>query len=44
MLSCFYYLRSKSPDELKVGTIINMNVWIDDEMFPFQLKVQERKT
>ncbi|MGU3373541.1 DUF3108 domain-containing protein [Chryseobacterium sp. M5A1_1a] len=39
MLSCFYYLRSKSPNELKVGTIINMNVWIDDEMFPFQLKV-----
>ncbi|PWN62072.1 DUF3108 domain-containing protein [Chryseobacterium oncorhynchi] len=39
MLSCFYYLRSKSSDELKVGTIINMNVWIDDEMFPFQLKV-----
>ena len=39
MLSCFYYLRSKSPAELKVGTVINMNVWIDDEMFPFQLKV-----
>ncbi|CAH0257898.1 DUF3108 domain-containing protein [Chryseobacterium sp. WG14] len=39
MLSSFYYLRSKSPDELKVGTVINMNVWIDDEMFPFQLKV-----
>ncbi len=39
MLSCFYYLRSKSPAELKTGTIINMNVWIDDEMFPFQLKV-----
>ncbi|KMQ69092.1 ATP-dependent exonuclease [Chryseobacterium sp. FH2] len=39
MLSCFYYLRSKSQNELKVGTVINMNVWIDDEMFPFQLKV-----
>lgn len=39
MLSCFYYLRSKSPAELKVGNVINMNVWIDDEMFPFQLKV-----
>ncbi|MBL3548340.1 MULTISPECIES: DUF3108 domain-containing protein [Chryseobacterium] len=39
MLSSFYYLRSKAPDELKVGTVINMNVWIDDEMFPFQLKV-----
>lgn len=39
MLSCFYFLRSKSPAELKTGTVINMNVWIDDEMFPFQLKV-----
>lgn len=39
MLSCFYYLRSKSPAELKTGSVINMNVWIDDEMFPFQLKV-----
>ncbi|ASW74547.1 hypothetical protein IQ37_15025 [Chryseobacterium piperi] len=39
MLSCFYYLRSQSQNDLKVGTVINMNVWIDDEMFPFQLKV-----
>lgn len=39
MLSCFYYLRSKTTAELKTGTVINMNVWIDDEMFPFQLKV-----
>ncbi|CAA7195496.1 DUF3108 domain-containing protein [Chryseobacterium nematophagum] len=39
MLSCFYYLRSRNQSELKEGAIINMNVWIDDEMFPFQLKV-----
>jgi hypothetical protein len=39
MLSCFYYLRSKSVEELKPGAVINMNVWIDDELFPFQLKV-----
>jgi len=39
MLSCFYFLRSKSPAELRTGTVFNMNVWIDDEMFPFQLKV-----
>lgn len=39
MLSCFYYLRSKTTAELRTGTVINMNVWIDDEMFPFQLKV-----
>ena len=39
MISCFYFLRSKSPAELRTGTVFNMNVWIDDEMFPFQLKV-----
>ncbi|MCY0967646.1 DUF3108 domain-containing protein [Chryseobacterium wangxinyae] len=39
MLSCFYFLRSKTPAELRTGTVFNMNVWIDDEMFPFQLKV-----
>ena len=37
MLSCFYYLRS--IDNLKVGSVLKMNVWIDDEIFPFQLKV-----
>lgn len=44
MLSCFYYLRSKSNAQLKVGTVMNMNVWIDDEMFPFQLKVVGTET
>jgi len=39
MLSAFYYLRSLDQNELKVGTIKKMNIWIDDEMFPFQLKV-----
>lgn len=39
MLSAFYYLRSIPKDELKVGSIKNMNVWIDDEMFAFQLKI-----
>jgi hypothetical protein len=37
ILSCFYYLRS--VDNLKVGSVLKMNVWIDDELFPFQLKV-----
>lgn len=37
ILSCFYYLRSL--DNLKVGTVLKMSVWIDDELFPFQLKV-----
>ncbi|TXF75063.1 DUF3108 domain-containing protein [Chryseobacterium sp.] len=39
MLSAFYYLRSLPQSQLKVGSIINMNIWIDDELFPFQLKV-----
>lgn len=37
ILSCFYYLRS--VDNLKVGTVLKMSVWIDDELFPFQLRV-----
>lgn len=39
MLSAFYYLRSLDSNELKVGSIKKLNVWIDDELFPFQLKV-----
>ena len=39
MISAFYYLRGLSPTELKVGTIKKLNVWIDDDLFPFQIKV-----
>ena len=39
MLSAFYHLRSFDKGQLKVGDILNLNVWIDDEMFPFRLKV-----
>lgn len=39
MMSCFYYLRSLPADNLKVGSVVRMNVWVDDELFPFQLKV-----
>lgn len=39
MLSAFYYLRSLDESELKVGTVKKLNIWIDDEMFPFQVKV-----
>lgn len=39
MLSAFYYLRSFDAGEIKVGKQFNLNVWIDDELFPFQLKV-----
>ncbi len=39
MLSAFYYLRSLDSTDLKVGSVLKLNVWIDDEMFPFQLKI-----
>lgn len=39
MISAFYYLRNLSPKELKVGAKIRMNVWIDDEIYPFLMKV-----
>ena len=39
MLSAFYYLRSLDDSELKVGSVKKLSVWIDDELFPFQIKV-----
>ena len=39
MLSAFYLLRSLSDAELRVGSVRKVDVWIDDELFPFQLKV-----
>lgn len=39
MLSAFYYLRSLDSTALKVGSVKKLNVWIDDELFPFQLKI-----
>lgn len=44
MLSAFYYLRSLNPGELKTGSVKKLNVWIDDEMFPFQIKVAGTET
>lgn len=39
MMSCFYYLRSLPSESLRVGSVVRMNVWVDDELFPFHLKV-----
>lgn len=44
MLSAFYYLRALDQNELKVGTVKHLNVWIDDEMFPFSIKVVGTET
>ncbi len=39
MISSFYYLRSLDNSKFKVGSVVKMNVWIDDESYPFMLKV-----
>jgi len=39
MISSFYHLRSLSTDELKVGAQVEINMWIDDEVYPFMLKI-----
>lgn len=39
MLSAFYYLRALDANALRVGSVQNLDVWIDDELFPFQLRV-----
>ncbi len=41
MLSAFYHLRGLDSLELRPGRIIKLNVWIDDSMFPFQLRVDK---
>lgn len=44
MLSAFYYLRSTEREALKKGFQKNMNIWIDDEAFQFQIKVLGTET
>ncbi|NAW50288.1 DUF3108 domain-containing protein [Elizabethkingia argentiflava] len=39
MLSCFYHLRNLTTHQLKLGSSIKINVWIDDEVYPFMLRV-----
>lgn len=39
MLSAFYHLRSLDAADLRVGSVKKLNIWIDDELFPFQLRV-----
>ncbi|QCX54435.1 DUF3108 domain-containing protein [Elizabethkingia sp. JS20170427COW] len=39
MMSAFYYLRNIKTDSLKPGSVVRMNIWIDDETYPFLLKV-----
>lgn len=39
MLSAFYYLRSIENHKFAVGNYVKLNVWIDDESYPFVLRV-----
>ena len=39
MLSAFYHLRNMDHSNFKIGRQIKLNVWIDDESYPFILKV-----
>jgi hypothetical protein len=39
MLSAFYYLRSLDSLELRTGSVVKINIWIDKSLFPFQLRV-----
>ncbi|MGI9527916.1 MAG: DUF3108 domain-containing protein [Weeksellaceae bacterium] len=43
MLSAFYYLRTKSPDDFQTGEFLTVNVFMDDEVYPFKLKVNGRE-
>lgn len=39
MISAFYYLRGIDNSRFKTGSSFKINVWIDDEVYPFLMKV-----
>ncbi len=44
MLSSFYYLRSLGQSAFKVGQVTKINIFMDEEIFPFQVKVLARES
>lgn len=44
MLSAFYYLRKMNTDGYKTGDFINLNIFLDDEVLNFKLKILARET
>jgi len=47
MLSAFYYLRTLNFDDKKEGDFVGIDVFMDEEIYPFKMKVlgrEERKT
>jgi len=43
MLSAFYYLRNYNTDNLKTNDFINLNVFMDKDVYPFKLKILGRE-
>lgn len=43
MLSAFYYLRTKTNNDFKTGEYQKVDVFMDGEVYPFQLKVEGRE-
>ncbi len=44
MLSSFYYLRQMSPNSLTNGSVKTIKVFMDEEIYPFKVKVMGRET
>lgn len=44
MISAFYFLRTKTKYDFKTGEFLNVNVFMDEEEYPFKLKVLGRET
>ena len=44
MISAFYYARTIDFSKAKVGDIFTINTFLDDEMFPLQVKLAGRET
>lgn len=43
MLSAFYYLRSKDNSYYKNGSSISINIFMDEQIYPFKLVVERRE-
>lgn len=44
MISAFYYLRNMDTDKYKTGDFIALNIFMDDELLNFRLKILGRET
>ena len=45
MISAYYYLRNNyETDKIKIGDVVNLNMFFDEENYPFRLKYLGRET